>query len=255
MGIGVIGPAFLALSLFLSPTASSPTASNLAVRDTATLKALPLALLAGFVIPTICMSLPRGVVSAEYKAAAILLWQIFPLYTTATTYSFGSLFQSEPAQPGNYKAQLPLLRRLYGIALFLATASHITVLALAFGGPSMFRPGADGPAKSELTLAAIFLPTLSQERISTMIEGAVRFLQWDYAIAVAGQMIWAVAQTSGLGPLRPVEVYRKELGYSVGSVWLDIVVRSVSLGPLGAALTLIWERDEIVLSGADVGKN
>lgn len=33
----------------------------------------------------------------------------------------------------------------------------------------------------------------------------------------------------------------------MGSVWVDVVVRSVVLGPLASALTIVWERDEVVL--------
>ncbi|KXT18177.1 hypothetical protein AC579_7712 [Pseudocercospora musae] len=232
-GIGVIGPAYLALNLSLSPIASDPKLSNIAIPDLAYLRAVPYALITGFLLPTLAMALPHP--SVDTKMAALLFWQAFPLWTWISTHLFKAFFPTELALP---KKQLPLLRKAYGLGLVLATSTHIAVVSLSLAStvaPAIFRSAVLG----DLTLASIFLPTLSTEKIASVGEGGLKFLQWDYMIISLSQIIWAAAQTS--------KVDRKGLGFSVGNVWIDAALRTAVFGPLGAALTLIWERDEVVL--------
>ncbi|KAF7194968.1 Epoxide hydrolase ascI [Pseudocercospora fuligena] len=245
-GIGVIGPAYLALNLYLSPIPSDPKPSNIAISDLAYLRAVPYALLTGFVLPTLAVALPYpSIISMDTKIAALVFWQAFPLWTSISTYLFKAFFPTELALPADGKKQLPLLRKAYGLGLVLATTSHIAVVSLSMGSivaPALFRAG----VLDDLKLASIFLPTFSMEKIASVGEGGLKFLQWDYAIISLSQIIWAVAQTS--------KVDRKGLGFSVGNGWIDAALRSAVFGPLGAALTLVWERDEIVLGETAVKK-
>ncbi|EME80112.1 uncharacterized protein MYCFIDRAFT_49785 [Pseudocercospora fijiensis CIRAD86] len=239
-GIGVIGPAYLALNLYLTPNSSDhPKRSNIAIPDLAYLRAIPYALLTGSILPTLAATLPSpSLISTNTKLAALVFWQAFPLWTSISTSLFKSLFPTDLALPPDGKAQLPFLRKAYSLGLVLGVITHISVLTISLTSvlaPSLFK----SELLKDLNLAKIFLPTLATDRVESVGEGALKFLQWDYAIISLAQIFWAVAQT------RKVE--RKGLGFSVGNVWVDAVVRSAVFGPLGAALTIVWERDEVVL--------
>ncbi|KXT01108.1 hypothetical protein AC578_10901 [Pseudocercospora eumusae] len=240
-GIGIIGPAYLSLNLSLSPIPSDPKIPNLAIPDLAYLRAIPYALLTGFVLPTLAVALPYpNLICKDTKIAALLFWQAFPLWTWISTEVFKRVvFATELALPADVKKkQLPLLRNAYGLGLILAASTHVAVLSISLGSsmaPTLFR----ARVTRDLKLASIFLPTFATEEIASVGEGGLRFLQWDYAIISLSQIVWAVAQTS--------KVDREGLGFSVGNVWVDAALRSVVFGPLGAALTLVWERDEVVL--------
>jgi len=73
-------------------------------------------------------------------------------------------------------------------------------------------------------------------------QGALWFLQWDFWVSASAYLVFAVgAKYTALriSPLRDV---------------FGIMGRTLLMGPLGAALMLLWDRDEIVLGNAEKEK-
>ena len=113
-----------------------------------------------------------------------------------------------------------------------------------------------------ISLATVMVPVLFEERflaslhpanvfavplpwsgltVDNVGDGVQAFLQWDYAIGSAGVLIWATSLYT---------VAHKHLLNTVSwpSLLAKIALLTVFAGPAGAAVELIWERDELVFT-------
>ncbi|KAF2757854.1 hypothetical protein EJ05DRAFT_368626 [Pseudovirgaria hyperparasitica] len=239
LGFAVVSPLFLLINLFSSTIPSSPTPTSLSHPNLKQLKALPYALTLGFVVPSAIMLLPYpSLLSLDSKIAAVLAWQVFPVFVTLSSYVLAPCFAGpKNASPA---AQLPSLRRAYAFALLVSSIAHVYTVGLSVTSalvPSLFNEA----SAATLAPSNVFLPVLHAPRVVSVAEGALRLLKWDHAVGALAHVVWAVATTRN--------VNLRSSAFSSGSVWIDMVVRSVFLGPMSAVLCLIWERDEVVLGG------
>jgi len=76
-------------------------------------------------------------------------------------------------------------------------------------------------------------------QVQTVAEGVHYFLRWDYLIGSAGILLWAI---------KLYTVAHKQIFSTVSLTGLlvKIVLLSIVVGPTGAAVELVWERDELV---------
>lgn len=232
-------------------------AASLLVTDPRYLKVLPLSLISGYIVPTVIMCLPYPeVLSFDGKVIAVLSWQFFPLLTAASVRVWSFFVIASPIQSprtpestdvttrNNISSQLPLFRKLYAFALVIATTTHIATLTISIAShitPMIFAAG----TVDQFSLSTVFVPSLSTAKVSSVAVGALNLIKWDYIVGSTAHILWALIATA------PV---RKRCGkswsaFSLGSVWVDVVVRSLVFGPLATMLTLIWERDEAVFGG------
>lgn len=250
VGFAVVAPLFLLLHLYTAVTRPDPVA--LAIDDVFSLRVLPLSMLTGFIVPTVAMSLSYpAVLSLDAKVAAILVWQIFPILVYVSGIFWKTVLGSSitSASRTGVAKQLGYLRFTYAFALVVSATAHIAGLALSVSAvvaPNVF---ADVAAQG-ISPTMLFVPNLSPatKQVADIAAGSLNFIQWDYAIGSLAHLIWAMAITA---PTRNARNAVKS-DFSLGNVVVDLVVRSIFLGPLVATLTLVWERDEAVLGSVAV---
>lgn len=82
---------------------------------------------------------------------------------------------------------------------------------------------------------------LDSVRVSSVEEGSLWFLQWDNTIGSISVMLWAVALYRKACAEAKIRASAVELG-------VKICLLVILGGPVGAAVELVWERDELVFS-------
>ena len=95
----------------------------------------------------------------------------------------------------------------------------------------------------QLQPTQVFLPVNpfnTHAHAKTLADGALWFLQWDFYTGVAATLVWGLTLLRGSngGKLSATAILK--------SAFLSLV-----LGPAGAAVAAVWERDERVFSSAD----
>lgn len=233
-------PLFLGLQLGCSITARRPTADNIRI-PRVVLATLPWIFVIGFMVPTQMMVLPApDVISVDLKQIAIALWHPWPGYVsilaTVAYYVLSPFFSN------NHRASMSGLRWVYAFAFANAALTHLVSWIVSLATvvvPALFTEkylDALHPAK----VFVIPLPW-SGLTVDTVADGVHVFLRWDYMIGSAGVLIWALTLYT---------VAHKSILSTVS--WPGLLVKTGLLtaltGPVGAAVELMWERDELVFS-------
>ncbi|KIV97667.1 hypothetical protein PV10_01384 [Exophiala mesophila] len=254
IGYAVIGPLYLTIYLFTSPlvTSSAPlTPSALTIQE-GNLSGLPFGIIIGFIFPSVLMALPTpSVLSLTSKITAILVWQAFPLWTTVYNYiwRFTLWPKIEYTKESDRLAnQITILRNVYKFGLALSVPAHIATWTISLSTvafPSLFTTA----AQSELHPASVFLPPnpFGDAKSIDVAQGSKWFMQYDYAITSTAYVIWAIASRYS----KSVKTATKDQSASLDALALVGILGKVALlGPFATALTLIWERDEIIFAQA-----
>lgn len=233
-------PLFLGLQLSSSITARRPHADNIRI-PRAVLVALPLVFVAGFMVPTHMMALPApSMVSVDFKQIAIAIWQPWPAYVSIL--STVAYYVLSPFFSNNHRASMSSLRWVYAFAFINASLSHLVswIVSLATVVVPMLFEQRFLEALHPANVFGIPLPW-SGLTVDTVGHGVHVFLRWDYVIGSAGVLIWAIFQYT--------VAHRQILGTVMWtSLLFKIAILSAVAGPAGAAVELIWERDELVFS-------
>ena len=240
LGLGFCSPLYLLVHSLTSPTASKPTAQNVSLSSPVLSAILP-ALTLGMIMPTIAMSLPTpSYLSLGMKVNLVLFWQIFPLWTSLSCVAFTRFFQSFqlPFRPSS------ILRATYVSIIAISSLAHISALTLAVTpiiAPKLFNP-AHAKQLNGAYLDFPPWPIQSQAKVSSMAEGALWFIQYDYILTSWAFLFWSVSlklASAGNGSSPST--------LEVALQWISGIGRSVFLGPIGCAASLVWERDEALL--------
>ena len=231
-------PLLCALQLGCSSTARRPNADNIRV-PRVVLTVLPVIFLIGFQAPSISMILPAPqVLSVDWKQVAIAIWQPWPAYvsilTTVAYYGLGSFFSN------NHRASMSSLRWVYASAFVSSALSHLVTLTISIASvvaPALF----DDTHVDALHPSKVYSFPLpwSGVKVSTVPEGVHMFLRWDYTIGSAGILLWALT-------LHTIAQKQIVSGVSWSSLLVKVGLLSLVSGPAGAAVELMWERDELV---------
>ncbi|KAI1213325.1 uncharacterized protein F4807DRAFT_260704 [Annulohypoxylon truncatum] len=266
-----IVPLYLTLHLFTSPIAKLGGKDAKSKGDAARqslfvylwdLALLPLAVTLGLVVPTIVMSLP----SLLHQSAAthynwIAFWQAFPLWTVlildvlhnACYFLFGSLTpqdaQGKPTTPGN--GFMAAVSGVYQFGLTISAVTHIPIFAVSLLPDPLRSSLASAFPKfaslfSQVTFARTFVPHPLSAPLTVdpsnygpgdLAPLVINFLQYDLYTGNTTLFLWALylhITTSG-----------RSLAKSLGTAIFWTLVS----GPTGAALALLWDRDELVKEG------
>lgn len=247
-GAALMTPAWTALHLFTSPIVSRPSTDILSIPESS-LRALPYSITLGFMVPSIAMSLPSpALIPQQTRIYAICIWQAFPLWVQLfqillqnTIFPATSTTTSTKDQ---HTQQLRLLRRCYIFALSVASTVQIATLTLSFSVllfPGLFTP----IIAQQLHPRNLFIPPnpFRNSKISGIPHGAFWFIQFDCWTTSIAYFIWGLA-------LR----YAGKESWGYGGSLMDVVVRPLGLGFMGAGLSFVWERDEMVFAGGDEGE-
>jgi hypothetical protein len=228
------------LTVLTSPTFALPTRANLVV---ANIDAIPFGLIGGFIAPTMCMALPfPSINSLKFKIWSIMLWQASPLYAIYISKGLGALSPHAAKTTGTAR-QLLHLRAAYKFALVVAgllnVGTWILCLSCLLFPSAIFTPQV---SSSLHPLNALIPPnpfSAYHAHAADIAQGAHWFLQWDYWVSGLSYVVFAASA-------KHMVICKTSLGDV-----LAILVRIAVLGPMGAALLLLWERDELVLGRAD----
>lgn len=248
LSYGLTSPLYFTLHLWTSSTATRPDTRTISV-PRAVSDALPFVFVAAYILPTVAMCLPApSVVSFDAKQAFLAAWQPSPVYISFLAMVADLLFSRSgylargDDENDEQASSLRALRCVYAFAFACAAIPHVaawTISLTAVLFPVLFNPD----YVAALHPRWVFLNALpwSDLRVSSVGEGALRFLQWDNVIGSMGVLLWAVAVHA---------TAHHEVGVRMSWVGLGVKIGLLALaaGPAGAAVELMWERDEMVFS-------
>ncbi|KAL2816479.1 hypothetical protein BJX63DRAFT_387425 [Aspergillus granulosus] len=246
MTFAFAAPLYCAIQLFTSVTAVKPTAENIRV-PRAVLNALPFVFAVGFMLPTGLLLVPVSEqVDTDLKQLFIALWQPWPAYVSillTVAHVLFSPFTSNDLTLEGGRATLRSFRWVYAFAFAHTTISHIIswVIPLAsVVAPRLFNEEYL-EALHPLVVFDIPKPWEAPIPVESVGAGVHAFLRWDYIIGSAGILIWTVSlyQTAH-------RVVYGRAGYA--GLFLKVVALSALAGPVGTAVELMWERDELVFN-------
>lgn len=239
-------PLYGAIQLFTSVTATKPTAENIRV-PRAVLRAIPFVFFIGYMVPSFLLLAPESEhVTKDLKQIFIAIWQPWPAYVSillTVAHIFFSPFTSNDHTVEGGRATLRALRGVYAFAFANATLNHLIswIIPLAtLAEPRFFKE----EYLAALHPCAVFSfpkPWESGAVVETVGAGVHAFLRWDYIIGSAGVLIWAVSLYRA--------AHRVVYGRA-GCIGLFVKVAALSAlsGPIGAAVELMWERDELIIN-------
>ena len=233
-------PLFLGLQLGCSVTAHRPHANNIRV-PRAVLAALPLVFGVGFMIPTHMMVLPApSVIPVDFKQIAIAIWQPWPAYVSVL--STVAYYLLSPFISNSHRASMSSLRWVYAFAFINASLPHLVswIVSLATVIVPMIFEKRFLETLHPANVYSIPLPW-SGLVVDNVGDGVHAFLRWDYIIGTSGVLIWALSLYTAA---------HKQLLNTVSwpSLLFKTAVMTAVAGPVGAAVELVWERDELVFS-------
>ena len=233
-----------------SDTVHKPSPYNLHV-PRVVLNALPAVFFLGYLVPSFLMIVPSDhiYISFDLRQIFIAIWQPWPGYV-AILLTLVHLIFSPFVKDNNdqtiqgRRASLRSLRRVYAFAFGIAAISHLIAVSISLATylvPVLFAE----PFRTLLLPQNVSHTPIPWEfpvpQIENVAQGVHAFLRWDYLNGSAATLIWA--------SILYVNGHRYVYGH-VG--WFGLIVKatllSVVASPAAAAVELVWERDELVLS-------
>ncbi|KAI4134013.1 MAG: hypothetical protein LQ347_001878 [Umbilicaria vellea] len=218
------------------------------------LPVLQLAVLFGYIIPGVFMTLPSPQVSTYgQQQVAIVMWVLFPLWVAGLQAGLYTLFTNLvsaklPPKPTTELGaeNIYSLRLVYASAFGLCSIAHIAIISLSmvsFVFPMLFAPG----YPSAFHPLRLIFPA-NPSRASSIGEGSMNFLQWDQWIGYSAALLWAMIQHQNA---------RSKNETARG--WMVLLAKVAGViaiaGPGGALIAVTWARDESVLAvGTDQPK-
>ncbi|GAD99560.1 conserved hypothetical protein [Paecilomyces variotii No. 5] len=213
------------------------------------LLALPVIFAITYFIPSGLMLVPAPeIFTYDQKQIIIALWQPWPVYASflaAIASVVLPAFISDNSTTASKQAvrQRKALRGVYTFAFALGAIAHIASWTISLStvlAPAIFSE----KYAHDLHPTKVFQATLpwanTDLRVSSVAEGVHLFLQWDFAVGATAILLWAVTL-----------LIRAHRHISGTVCWTGLVVKVAFLwlmaGPIGTAVALIWERDELVI--------
>lgn len=244
-------PLYCAVHLVTSVTARKPSAENLGIPH-AVLRALPFAFVIGMLVPSGLMILPQSeTITSDLKQILIASWHPWPAYVAillGIAHLVLTPLQRNDGSPDSKRSSRRSLRYVYAFAFANVAISHlvcVTISLATVAAPAIFAE----PFLESLHPLKVFETPLPWQspvvRVDTVGQGMQTFLRWDYLIGTTGVLVWAVSLYK--------TAHRAVYGRVDG---LGLLIKTALLtllsGPVGAAVELLWERDELVLHAGEV---
>lgn len=236
----------MAIQLWTSSTVSDPDADELAVNPLQ-LAVAPISILLAYGTPSVMMCLPAPAkISFEAKQAwtgAQQLWPIWIAIVQVALSTIVSVFNpmvNVVTEDERKTKTLQYLRYAYAFALASSTAGHLTSWGLSimsYAFPALFT----SQYEAMMLPWVVFWPAwpFGSLQANTLADGALWFLQWDVITGTSAVLLWAYTLRVGVEG-KPVAFWQ----WVVGLTFAAVV--AVFVGPVGAAVSALWARDEIV---------
>lgn len=238
---------YVTVHLFTSPTASKPTSGNINM-SLVQVKILPWSVLAGYILPSLFMVVPETSLGfLPSKQHGIAFWQPWPVYIFLFQFGLSTLsgWFCKRDKSQLVSQNRSALRYVYAFAFACAAIPHmatwsISLTALTF--PTLFNP----TIASTLTPGNVFANKFpwSSARPESLGFGALWLLQWDHLIGAGATLLWAMSLYGTAHSVRGIVMNRFRL-------CLKVIALCAVSGVAGAAVELMWERDELLLDGDD----
>ncbi|KAL4924993.1 uncharacterized protein BDV17DRAFT_199113 [Aspergillus undulatus] len=248
MTFAFAAPLYCAIHLYTSVTAARPTAESIRV-PRAVLNAIPIVFLVGYMVPTGLLLVPVSEqVNTDLKQVIISAWQPWPAYISillTTAHVLFSRFTVNDDTIEGGRATLRSFRWVYAFAFAHTTVFHLIswVIPLStVAAPYLFKEEVLHPLHP-LVVFDIPKPWETPMVVEDIGAGVHAFLRWDYLIGSAGVLVWAVSLYQAA---HRVVYGSAAAGYA--GLFMKVVALSVLAGPVGAAVELLWERDELVIN-------
>lgn len=259
MTVGITTPLWVAVWLWTSPIASlsattpGPTLTAALATDEADLSVLPHSFIWGNILPTVLAAMPSpAIVSYDQKVTYLLIWQFFPILTSVAHFFLSTAARrlrprgktagladgkTDNDPTAALQRRLALAHRLRWVYIFvLAVTAAVHTLTVLFVFFPALRPPSLAPAHpAAVDFASVFVPALTPFSttagpVSSIAEGVLTLLQYDAYFGAGAVLYWASRQ-----------FWASTEAPSLSSIL------SVLAGPAGAALILVWRRDERLL--------
>ena len=234
-----------------SPIVNNPTSSALALEST-DLDAIFVGLFLGFVLPSYQMA--RTDLSQDTKAFWVIFWQLFPVWTCVAIYAWTRLpgiatksrsttSQTQATTRTRPPSRIQFLRIL---VIAVSAVTHISACTLSIMAaviPAMFNTThAQGIAGSILQEPPWALD--ASVKVASIPQGVEWFLKYDFFCASLAFSVWGVSlKLAGM---------KNKSWANTGYECLLYVFKGLFLGQMAAVALLVLERDEEVLSTAEV---
>ena len=237
----VIIPYWCIAYLSTSRMVSSRRVPDLLV-DEPNLTGIAIAIILGYVLPTILMSLPApSIIDYDLKQWLMTFWQFFPVWVSAVQGVVPYLLPK--FGEGNMRSNaLRSMRGLYAGLLTMAgigQASTITLISTSTFFPGLFAPDYVGV----FDLSKVFLPAAvsPSTKMPSIGAGALLLLQYDHLIGSTSVALWSTVLFAN--------TYRNGAIYqSVALMIVGGVLMMALTGPLGYATACVWARDELIIA-------
>ncbi|KAL4957975.1 hypothetical protein BDW69DRAFT_155077 [Aspergillus filifer] len=260
--LAVSMPWYLTAHLYISATATKPTAENLSI-PVHQLKALIVNVVFGLMMPCLLVALPERITWSLFtRQSAIALWQLWPFWSTAVHY-LANLFipadhssnsirvsskgrgQQGSATLTNWQRTRSAFRAVYGLTFAVAAITHIATWTISLTAAFGLRDALDPQTAAALHPSIIFMNTAPWSSVQTesVGEGTLWLIQWDQAIAAGAMWVWSLQlyRTAHVMHGRAIDL---------AHFALKTIAFCMVAGFTGAAVELLWEREEIVLEAA-----
>ncbi|KAI9785097.1 MAG: hypothetical protein M1816_000508 [Peltula sp. TS41687] len=253
LALACFGPVYFTIYLCTSRTVLDQSRHSNSERSSpmsfpSELRLLPFSLTLGYIIPSIIIALPSpNVVSHDFQQAVIAVWSFFPIgvaviqaLLSRVTSSTSPVDRQSPQSPAELAAaSLRVMRPVYtlafaGSAIFHIATATLSLTALLF--PTIYAPG----YATALHPSHVSLPA-NTAQVGTIGQGVLRFMQLDQWIGYSAVLLWAstMYRSASVGK---VSGWKHSFNLLMTTLGLAVVA-----GPGGAAVGLVWARDEMVL--------
>ncbi|KAM0326368.1 hypothetical protein ACHAQA_006970 [Verticillium albo-atrum] len=248
---GIWIPIYCIVHIWTSPVSRLSTVSDVArkiellVMDPLQLAAMPGALVMGFLVPTALIGWP-GLLSLDTNQVVIALWQVFPVWTALWLFGIAVFLKAFGVVPGSAyaspAAKLRYARWTYRAVLVLTAAIHLSCLWFTFFPQHLnsLLPNLD---TSSITLASVFIPMpiFPSRNIRDFYEAVITLMHYDIYSGAAAILVFALYQ---------VYVSFDGSASAVTNMAIKSVWRSALVGPAGAALWALGDRDAQLIEDA-----
>ncbi|KAJ4289881.1 hypothetical protein N0V90_011214 [Kalmusia sp. IMI 367209] len=210
------------------------------------LEDLPLAFIVGYFIPTALMAIPLP--SSHLHQWLTGLWQGFPVWVSLAQWILCKVrhYQGQSPPARTQIANRYLLHCAYMFAFGSTSISHIATFATLAARklfPFLFPP----LAQKTLTVSKVFIPPFFRDPgpMESMASGIHNFFQYDQYVGSTAALAWAAA----------ININSKKDRMTFKD-WVrlmkELVGVSIVAGPAGALISIMWNRDERLLSDDDL---
>lgn len=253
LGYGFVMPIYAISHLLTSGTAirvGPALADAVRTQDLIYLESLISSIIVGYILPTVLMVFPLS--SAVLHQWFGGLWQGFPIWVELLQYIrrtrhriMGILVDGndafsnhKPLSPSHRTKEIKTLHGAYLFAFALSALTQWTTFGIIWCRdlfPSLISP--------TLTFRDVFVPPVfySHAPMRSMAIAIHNFFQYDQYVGSAAAIAWAIALhcNSRATPMR-----LKHWCWLVG----EVLSASLIAGPAGALVSLMWNRDERIIS-------